>query len=187
MHGFGFTRAAEVSAGQRIARGLQLMRNGILPKRFSSPIRRRTTRGTTTRKTTIKKKATTTTTTTTTTTRRRRRQSMPSSSSRVRVRARRRCHGPLTGLREHLQHLAVPPRRYPDCARRGARPPMNPTTNLAPHGRPAAPQLPKLGRVCNWAFSAACPFGRLLRPRDALQASSHRLSPRYPDFTFIFP
>ena len=37
----------------------------------------------------------------------------------------------------------------------------------------------------------SCSFGRLLRPRDAdddaLHASPHRLSPQYPDFTFIFP
>ena len=29
---------------------------------------------------------------------------------------------------------------------------MTPTTNPAAHGRPAAPQRPNLGRVCNWAF-----------------------------------
>ncbi|KAH8059595.1 hypothetical protein JL722_5223 [Aureococcus anophagefferens] len=44
MRGFGFTRAAVLSAGQRIARGLQLMRKGQLgPKFYASrpPLSRR--------------------------------------------------------------------------------------------------------------------------------------------------
>ena len=94
-------------------------------------------------------------------------------SSRVRVRTRRRRHRPSGAPPAPSSGPPTLPRPCPTQRTT----PHDPYDQLRRPWPPCSTTTAQPGSCVQLGLSAGCPFGRLLRPRDALQASPYRFPP----------